>query len=168
MKSIDIQKFSDKYFVRKMNEDDIDLIFHFCQHNTQYYEYCGKDISMELIENDFHITPPNIPIEQKYYIGFFEGKQLVAIMDLIDGYPEEKCAYIGFFMMNHMMQGKNIGSQIIHYVFDYLKSVGFTMCMLGIDKDNPQSNHFWKKNGFEVIREVKQEEEFILVVQRAL
>lgn len=94
------------------DEDDVNLIFRFCQSNTQYYEYCGKDISAELFKDVLHITPPGIPIERKYYIGFF--------------------------MMNHLMQGKNIGSKIIHYVFDYLKSVGFTMCMLGIDKDNPQ------------------------------
>ena len=31
-----------------------------------------------------------------------------------------------------------------------------------IDKANPQSNHFWKKNGFEVIREVPRDEWTIL------
>ena len=40
--------------------------------------------------------------------------------------------------------------------------------MLGIDKNNPQSNHFWRKNGFEVIREVVQEEGTILVAEKEL
>ena len=39
---------------------------------------------------------------------------------------------------------------------------------LGIDKDNPQSNHFWRKNGFEVIREVEIEEGIILVAEKQL
>ena len=39
---------------------------------------------------------------------------------------------------------------------------------LGIDKDNPQSNYFWRKNGFEVIREVEIEEGIILVAEKQL
>lgn len=38
----------------------------------------------------------------------------------------------------------------------------------GIDKDNPQSNHFWRKNGFEIIREVEIEEGMILVAEKQL
>lgn len=168
MKNIDIQMLSETYLVKRLNENDVDLIFNFCKENTQYYKYCGKDISVELIKQDIFVTPPGIPLEQKYYVGFFQGEVLIAIMDLIDGYPKEDCAYIGFFMMNRSMQGKNIGSQIIKDVFAYLRLLDFSMCMLGIDKDNPQSNHFWKKNGFEVIREVKQEQGIILVAQAQL
>ena len=168
MKDIDIQMFSEKYLVKKMNDYDVNLIYDFCKENKQFYKYCGKDVSRELIKQDLLRTPPNIPLEQKHYVGFFEGENLIAIMDLINGYPNENCAYIGFFMMNHSMQGKNIGSQIIKDVFAYLKSLDFSVCMLGIDKDNPQSNHFWKKNGFKVIREVQQEQGIILVAQAEL
>ena len=40
--------------------------------------------------------------------------------------------------------------------------------LLGIDKENPQSNHFWAKNGFSVIREVEQDEGTILVAEKCL
>lgn len=82
MKKIEIRKFSKVYDVRKLNINDVEMIYTFCKSNTQYYEYCGKDISTELIERDIKITPPGIPMEQKYYIGFFENNLLVAIMDL--------------------------------------------------------------------------------------
>lgn len=168
MHKIDINKFSNKYDVRKLQHDDVELIYSFCKSNTQYYQYCGKEPSVELIERDLEITPPGFPIEQKYYIGFFDGDKLVAVMDLEDGYPDEDYAYIGFFMMNSELQGKGIGTQIISEIFEYLRKLGFRKCMLGIDKDNPQSNHFWKKNGFEVVREVVQEESTILVAVREL
>ena len=71
-------------------------------------------------------------------------------------------------MMNSDMHGEGIGTKIILEVFEYLRELGFQKCMLGIDKDNPQSNHFWRKNGFEVIREVEQEEGTILVAERQL
>ena len=168
MKHIDLKQLSSDYHVRKLTTDDVDMIHTFCAGNTQYYEYCGKECSVELIENDLVALPPGISIEQKYYVGFFEGSKLVAIMDLIDGYPNAQTAYIGFFMMNHELQGQGIGTKIISEVFHYLHQLGFTHCRLGIDRDNPQSNHFWKKNGFQVIREVILEEDVVLVAEKQL
>ena len=168
MKKIDIKKLSRRYDVRKLISDDVQMIYTFCKSNTQYYKYCGKEISVELIEKDIEITPPGIPIEQKYYIGFFDNGKLVAIMDLVDGYPSCDYAYIGFFMMDYELQGKGIGSIIISEALEYLHEQGFQKSQLGIDKDNPQSNHFWRKNGFEVIREVEIEEGIILVAEKQL
>lgn len=168
MKKIDFHRFSEKYKVRRLNDSDIPMIYDFCKSNTQYYRYCGQDVSVELIENDIHALPPGCSAEQKYYLGFFDGDTFVALIDLIDGYPEEDYVFIGFFMVNNAMQGKNTGSRIIENLSDYLKSVGFRMCRLGIDKDNPQSNRFWRKNGFEVIREVKQENGTVLVAEKNL
>jgi len=112
MKRIENRKFSGKYDVRKLNLDDVKMIYTFCKSNTQYYEYCGKEPSIELIERDLRITPPGIPIEQKYHIGFFENQKLVAIMDLENGYPSDDYVYIGFFMMSRELQGIGIGKWI--------------------------------------------------------
>lgn len=168
MRKIEIRKLSKRYDVRKLNSDDIQMIYSFCKRNTQYYKYCGKELTIELIEKDLEITPPGIPIEQKYYIGFFDNANLVAVMDLEDGYPNSEYVYIGFFMMDCELQGKGIGSIIISEALEYLHEQGFQKSQLGIDKDNPQSNHFWRKNGFEVIREVEIEEGIILVAEKQL
>ena len=92
-------------------------------------------------------------MSDKYYVGFYEDKALVAVMDLIDGYPNADIAYIGFFMMNPIYQGNQIGTAIISEVIDYLRSIGKTAVRLAIDKGNPQSTYFWKKNGFMIISE---------------
>lgn len=168
MKQIEIKKLSKMYDVRRIDLDDVPMIYTFCKRNTQYYEYCEKEPSIELIEQDLEITPPGIPIEQKYYIGFFDHGKLVAVMDLEDGYPTCEYIYIGFFMMERELQGKGIGSKIISESLAYLSGQGFLKCQLGIDKENPQSNHFWRKNGFEVIREAELEEGWILVAEKQL
>lgn len=168
MDKIDIKNLSKRYNVRKLNLDDVEMIYTFCKRNTKYYEYCGKELSIELIENDLNIAPPNIPLEKKYYIGFFDNNSLVAIVDLITGYPNCDYVYIGFFMMNCDLQGKGIGSTIITEMLEYLHKQCFLKCQLGIDKNNPQSNHFWRKNGFEVIREIELDEGTILVAEKQL
>ncbi len=35
-------------------------------------------------------------MDDKYYIGYFENGCLIAVMDLIDGYPNAGTAFIGF------------------------------------------------------------------------
>lgn len=168
MHGLDLTKLSSKYQVRRLTKEDIPMIYEVCLKNQQYYEYCGKQPTVERIESDLRIAPPGIDISDKYYIGFFEDDTLVAVMDLIDGYPDEESAFIGFFMMNMDFQGKGIGSLIVSEAFAYLKNKGFAVVGLGIDKDNPQSNHFWKKNGFSVIKECPQEEGVILLAEKSL
>ena len=164
----DLSKFSTQYNVRYMSDSDADEILAFCLQNKQYYRYCGKQPSRELILRDLHITPPNTPAEAKYYVGYYEENNLVAVMDLIDGYPDNETAFIGFFMMSRPLQGRQIGTYIIQELCLYLKETGMERVLLGIDKENPQSNHFWAKNGFSVIKEVEQEEGTILLSEKSL
>jgi len=165
---IDISMLSNQYIIRRLNDSDTDDIFDFCQKNTMYYQYCGAEISKDQVLNDLHITPPGVDIADKYYVGFFNGEEMIAVLDLIDGYPEPDIGYIGFFMMNVALQGKQIGSAIIQDVCSYLKLIGKTAIRLGIAKDNPQANHFWKKNGFTVIKEVERDGWTILVAEKKL
>ncbi len=165
---IDISKLSNQYQVRLLCDNDADDILEFCLKNTQYYQYCGKQPTIEFIRSDLHVTPPGMEASSKYYVGFYEDALLVAIMDLIDGYPSDDFCYIGFFMMNKQLQGKQVGTGIIQEACQYLKDAGFMSVRLGIDKGNPQSTHFWKKNGFNIIREVIQDEYTIQVAERRL
>ncbi len=164
----DLSKLSTQYHVRPMKDADADAILEFCFQNDPYYRYCGNQPSRELILHDLHITPPNTSADAKYYVGFYDGDILVAVMDLIDGYPDSDTAFIGFFMMNRHLQGRQIGTRIVQEVCIYLKETGLKSVLLGIDKENPQSNHFWAKNGFSVVREVEQEEGTILVAEKSL
>lgn len=168
MNRLELGRLSATHDVRRLTMDDVDMILAFCRRQRLYYQYCGKEPSAGLIRQDLQLAPPGIPMEQKYYIGFFEENRLAAIMDLIAGYPDDDTAFIGFFMVASDLQGKGVGSGIVAQVLAYLKAQGFLRCRLGIDKENPQSRHFWKKNGFGVIREVQQEEGSILLAERQL
>ena len=163
---MDIHKLSDEYTVRRMTEADIDSILDFCLPHTLFYSVCGQKLTREDILNDLALTPPGIELKDKYYVGFFDEDGLAAVLDLIDGYPKKGEAFIGFFMVACRLEGRGVGSRIIDRVLSYLRQQGFTACHLGIDKENPQSNRFWRKNGFAVEREVQQERGVILYASR--
>ena len=165
---IDSSKISSAYDIRRLDNSDVDSILSFCQKNTQFYEYCEAEPTRAQVLNDLHITPPGIGLSDKYYIGFYQKEMLISVMDLIDGYPEPEIAFIGFFMMNRAYQGKNRGSAIVSEAADYLKEIGKTSIRLAIDKGNPQSSHFWKKNGFKVIFEADVNGCKTLVAEKSL
>lgn len=165
---IDISKLSRCYSVRILEQSDVDMIREICEQNIIFYKYTEAHPTRENILNDMQATPPGIELSAKYYFGFFDDQQMVAIMDLIDGYPKAEIAYIGFFMMNLQYQGRQIGTAIIGEVIDYLQSTGKTSVRLAIDKGNPQSTYFWKKNGFEVISEADVNGWTKLVAERKL
>ena len=102
---------------------NVDDIVGLCQQNTVFYKYTEARPTRENILHDMNATPPGIDTSDKYYIGFYDGASLIAIMDLIDGYPEKDIAYIGFFMMDVKHQGKQIGSSIISEVICYLRTI---------------------------------------------
>ncbi len=165
---INVPELSKKYEVRKMEDSDAESILNLCSENAQFYQYCEAKPTIGQVLNDLHIVPPNISMADKYYVGFYEDKTLVAVMDLIDGYPNASIAYIGLFMMNLTYQGKQEGTAIISEVMDYLRSIGKKAVRLAIDKGNPQSTHFWKKNGFEIISEADVNGWTKLVAEKSL
>lgn len=118
-----------------------------------FYQYHPPFVTKESILKDMTALPPEKSMEDKYYLGFFAGDELVAVMDLILNYPKPDIAFIGFFMMNAQYQGRGIGSQIVDEVTAHLKACGFNEMRLGIDKGNPQSRAFWTKNGFSPVDE---------------
>ena len=73
-----------------------------------FYDYCPPFGSVENIKDDLAALPPNKTINDKYYIGFYDGNVLIAVMDLILGYPNENTGFIGFFMVNKTFQKKEL------------------------------------------------------------
>ena len=74
-------------------------------------------------------------------------------MDLILNYPEEKTAYIGFFMTKKERQGRGLGTALIGELLDELRRERFRKVRLAVDRGNPQSKAFWEKNGFALMGE---------------
>lgn len=165
---IDIAKLSSQYEVRVLGEADAEEILRLCAANTLYYDYCEAQPTREQVLTDLRVTPPGKDRSDKYYLGFYRGGTLMAVLDLIDGYPEPDIAFLGFFMMNAAFQGRGLGSAIITELAAALKGMGKAAVRLGIDKGNPQSTHFWKKNGFAILREVERPGWTVLLAEKGL
>ncbi len=145
---MDVSLLSDRYLVQMMGESDVERIYELCRKNSLYYQYCPPFVSEESIISDMKALPPNKDMRDKYYVGYFDGERLIAVMDLIMGFPDETTAFIGFFMTDAAIQNTGIGSGIIEDLCVYLTQIGISKVRLGRVKDNPQAKHFWHKNKF--------------------
>lgn len=165
---LNIKNMSETYNFEKLTENDIETIYRLCQGNKLYYRYCQAEISREQILRDLYLRPEGVNEDNKYYLGFFKDELLVAVLDILNGYPDEKTCFIGFFMVNILYQGQGIGTEIIESVLAYVKKIGKAKVRLGIDKENPQSKAFWKKNDFKIIKEVEKSGGTILLAEKIL
>ena len=152
---INIFQLSQTFNVRKLTPDDVDQILNLSLGNEIFYQYHTPVATMDSILKDMEMLPPGKDLSDKFYIGIFKELQLIAVMDLISGYPDLETAYIGLFMMDIKFQGKGTGSQIIEECACGLKKMGYRKIRLAVDWDNPQSNSFWRKNHFIVTDEEK-------------
>ena len=150
---MNFQKLSSQFEVRRLTEADIDAVYELSCGNEIFYRYHPPFVTMESILEDMNALPEGKTYEDKFYLGFYKDTRLVTVMDLILNYPEDGIAFIGLFMMASQYQGRGLGSDIIVECISCLHQEGFESIQLGTDKENPQSNGFWEKNGFRQIKE---------------
>ena len=146
---MDIHKITNKFHVKRLSEEHVEEILALCKKNELFYQYHPPVATRESIIDDLNALPPNKEMKDKYFLGFYKGDSLAAVMDLIVDFPEEKVAYIGFFMVEMELQGQGIGTKVISDCMDYLKELGYQKVRLAIDEGNQQSQAFWTKNLFQ-------------------
>ena len=108
--------------------------------------------------------PPGKTMQDKYYVGYFSDGELIAVMDYIHAYPDEKTDFLGFFMVSRNVQSKGVGSQIIRELCSFLHSQGCTAIRLGWVKGNLQAEHFWKKCRFHETGVISRTENYTVVI----
>lgn len=161
--------FSKQCDVRKLNEEDIENIYQICKNNTLYYKYCPPFVTYQSIKEDMKALPDKVSINQKYYVGYFKSGKLLAIMDLIENYPDNKTVFIGFFMSDISIQNRGFSSSLIEELCQYLKVLNYKYIQLAWIFDNPQAQHFWLKNGFKPIRKtVSNSNDIVMLAIREL
>lgn len=148
---MDVSIFSSRFAVRVLTEADVDAVFALCVGNPLYYRHCSPAVTRASILEDMEALPPGKTKEDKYYVGYFDGDKLIAVMDFIHGTPKPDIAFIGFFMTDASTQGHGLGTAVIAELTACLTGLGYESIRLGWINGNPQSEHFWRKNGFQPI-----------------
>ena len=131
----------------RLTEEDIPAVLALCKGNPLFYRHCPPAPSREGILADMAALPPGKTPQDKYYLGIRKDGRLAAVWDLILGFPDDRTAFWGFFMVEAALQGQGFGSALVTALCGMLAPY-FDHIRLGFVSTNPQSRHFWLKNGF--------------------
>lgn len=167
MRRLDEKEFSHCFRVRILTTEDKERVYALCLTNPDYYEACG-DARPFSVERDMTLLPSGKTADSKYFVGFFSGKKLIAVLDLIDGYPDASAAYIGLFMTDGGLKRRGVGSKIIRGLCSYLKSEGICALRLACLKKNVAGSSFWAKNGFDALYETEHDFGLAYVLEKDL
>ena len=158
-----IQNLSTKYVIKKLTRKDIPILLELADGNPYYYKHVPPALSKESFLKDMKALPPKTTAKDKFYVGFYEENELIAILDLIFNYPNSHTVFIGFFMMNKKYQRKGLGTQIIQELLSHLPSQ-YIEVRLGISKTNEISRKFWQKNSFKLTGEKYRQPLYIVLI----
>lgn len=169
MRRFDINNISTKYTAKEITKDNAIEVFDIMKDNPLYFENLKEEASLNHVYHDIEALPPNKEYKDKYYFGLYDNDEMIAIVDLIDSFPNNETAFIGFFMMNKKYQLQAIGSSIINEMIAYLKNIGLKYIRLGYVKTNNQSKGFWYKNQFKPTGvESKNDNYTVVILERKI
>lgn len=161
---LDYTQFSEDYQVKKITEEDIPEVLKLCKGNPTYYKHMKMEPTIDNLKETITVLPPNMTMEDKFFVGFYKDNCLMAILDLITGYPNRETAFIGWFMTKKEYQRRGLASKIVRKLLELMKNKGFQYVRLGYVKGNTESESFWKRNGFLPTGVESQNDEYTAVI----
>ena len=98
---------------------DSKLLFDFFKQCKAFIRLIFNHDDTNLEANDFiHERPKNKSAADKLPIGIFNSQgSLIAVLDVIKNYPHTGSWYIGLLMLPPLHRSKNLGSNILFFVF---------------------------------------------------
>lgn len=139
---------SNVYKIKFLTGEDIPDALTLCQENTAYYELIKTSPSEETLRNAMSHVPEGADPEDKFFAGYYQEDQLVALMDLVVRYPLPSNACINWFMVKKDLQKTGIGSRIIEELLFFLMESGIEVVRLDAIEEDPETMRFWTSNGF--------------------
>ena len=139
---------SGEFSVRELTAEDVPEMLRVARSNPLFYRYMRPDPDEANLAADLTALPPRRTLADKHFFGWFDGENLVAMMDLIWRHPAEDMAFIGWFIVDGSRQGRGLGRRLVADALSMLKKQGVKEVRLGRIAGNPQSEHFWQVCGF--------------------
>jgi len=149
--ALDIQSLGTGYEVRRLTEADITDVVLLMRSNRRHWRKMGVKPSRSRLTEIISSVPGATGGEDSYFVGFYDDDaDLVAVLDLICGYPEPDDAFIGWLMVDDAQQGRGVGSAIFADVRASMKAQGYDHLEVRCPKESAPSLAFWQAQGFEL------------------
>lgn len=140
--------------IKPITKFDCEQVMAIFRTNPEYFLLTGgKEAEIEDFLVMIDEAPANFDLRNKYFVGVWENGNCLGVLDLLKGYPNRNCIWIGLIMIHGLLQRRQIGHTIVSAIFEAAKIMGYDAVQLGVVDNNEKALRFWEKLGFEKIRE---------------
>jgi len=157
------------YDIKLVSENTIDDVMELMKRNAYYSRTTNMEVTRKGSLDNITALPPNTSMEAKTYIAIYQKRQIIGILDFIEGYPDSNIGYIGLLMVNQRLHHRGYGALILKNVINIAKDIGMGQIELGCYEQNEVALNFWKKMRFYEVQRIESEcndEKKILIVMR--
>jgi ribosomal protein S18 acetylase RimI-like enzyme len=145
--------------LREITPGEVDALQELIESDSGYTErITGYPPGRADAQSVLMMRPDGLPEESKKVLGFWDGEQLVAVVDLLRGYPNESTAFIGLLEVHGRHQGRGAGATAYRATQAYVGREWpevRTLRLAVVDTNAEQAQGFWEKQGFEQTGEAK-------------
>jgi ribosomal protein S18 acetylase RimI-like enzyme len=145
------------YFVRQLaleDSEEIQGVWDKCLDYMLLVE--GHPAEPNYGVEQFQDVPPGKSTEDLFVFGIFnQQNDLVGLLDVLRGYPDEITWWIGLLMFTPDFRSQGLGQKVTQGFADYVRANSGQAIMLGVVEENQLASAFWKKMGFELVRKTE-------------
>ena len=135
--------------LRPLGEEDLPQVLELYEGNAFYNSVAlDRQPDLALCREDLEALPPGMTREEKLFLGVFRQGRLAAVVDLVEGYPQEDTLYLGLLELQLGEQGKGLGTGLVDGLEGAGRAAGFSFLGLGCLEANLPGLRFWRSRGF--------------------
>jgi ribosomal protein S18 acetylase RimI-like enzyme len=145
--------------LRAVEPDDVDAVQELIESDPGYTErITGYPPGSSDAQSLLMMRPESIPEDAKLVLGAWENDELVAVVDLLRGYPNESTAFIGLLEVHGKHQRRGLGAAAYGLVEQYVAGTWPEVEKLRlavVDTNADTAAKFWVAMGFRQTGEAK-------------
>lgn len=142
---------------RRLDTEDEAAVSRFCQQSDAFFTLvAGESPAVERARHLLESRPPVVAPSRKHVLGFERGDALVAIVDLLEEYPNEAEWYVGLLILSPDERGRGLGTALWSAVEAWIRARGGRLARLIVQEQNPDAPRFWGSVGFTADGRVEQ------------
>ena len=139
--------------LRPIAPDDVDALQELIESDPGYTErITGYPPGSSDAQSLLMMRPEHLPEDAKLVLGAFQDDRLVAVADLLRGYPNDHTAFIGLLEVHWNHQGLGLGKATYDEVQRYVETTWTevrTLRLAVVDTNAHIATGFWRRQGFE-------------------
>ena len=146
---LDLAALSGAFDVRTLASEDLPEVFALARSNRVYFRYLHERPTRANLTELVGRLPEGAEPTARHFVGYYDADgYLVAVLNLVLGWPDERSAFVGWLMVAADMQRQGVGSQLVADLRAVLEAEGYARIVLQLPERAEDGRAFWEAQGF--------------------